>query len=881
MKQKNPLIIFAILFSVCAGMLAFPRVGSSAPSATFVVDSNGDSSDAFPGNGTCATAASVCTLRAAIEEANALAGHDLISIGAFTITPATPLPALTDASGTSIVGNNVTSFLDGNNLVTVGLNLESDNNIIQGMLVWNFKDYGIRVWWSDNNLIGTNGDGVNDAAERNIILHNGKGIFLMGGINTVAGNYIGVFGSGTTASPNGTGIYVEGALDANCETVIGTDGNGTGDSAEGNLISGNTNEGILIHNSCVTVAGNIIGLNAAGTAALPNTRGVVVDEYAPQTLIGTNSDGVSDALERNIISGNSDAGITASFGVSQVRIAGNVIGLNPEGTAARGNGYGIHISDSSQITVGTNDDGVRDASEGNVISGNTNAGILLDGSSCTLNTVAGNKIGTNSSGSLAFPNQAGVIITNGAHHNLVGNDGDGTGTVEERNLISGNQIGVGIDGADTSNNTVAGNWIGLGKTGNAALPNEFGIYIDSAPNNLVGTNGDGVGDTRERNIISGNTKQGVLITNVPADGNVIAGNYIGLNPEGNAALKNGSGSSGYGVYVQNAPNTLIGTDGDGVADSSQQNVISGNHVGGVIILGKDSVETIISGNRIGTDASGTMAIPNGSGVPGAGVLLSGCSNARVGSNGDGLFDAAERNLISGNSGYGIHVLEGSGDHLIGGNYIGVKANGSEALGNSQDGILLQGAYGVTIGGTLPALHNTIAFNNGAGIAVGIEISSTREVNNILRGNAIFANFGLGIDLGSDGVTANDPGDPDDGPNDLQNYPVLTAARSSTSRVTVEGSLNSTPSTTFWIDVYASNACDGSGYGEGKSYLGSLTITTTANGRVNFNAELPNWPGAGVIISATATGTDKGSTSEFSQCIAAESLFDMFLPVLFR
>ena len=190
-----------------------------------------------------------------------------------------------------------------------------------------------------------------------MILRNGTGIFLMGGVNRVAGNYVGVFGTGSLASPNGTGIYVEGALDANCETVIGTDGDGAGDAAEGNLISGNTNHGIYIHNSCVNVAGNRIGLNAAGTAALPNTRGILVDEYAPGTRIGTDGDGVSDALERNIISGNSYAGIEVSNGADQVTIAGNYIGLNPAGDTARPNQYGIYVAGSDQITIGTNDDG--------------------------------------------------------------------------------------------------------------------------------------------------------------------------------------------------------------------------------------------------------------------------------------------------------------------------------------------------------------------------------------------------------------------------------------------------------------------------------------------------------------------------------------------
>ena len=245
MKSRflSHLFLYSLTVVVLVSLVQLCIPVQAASSAIFAVNNNGDANDLAPGDGVCDSdiaKGDQCTLRAAIQEANVLRGHDTITLGTITITPGSPLPALIDDAGVTIKGNNLNSIIDGNNLVTVGLKLESDKNRIQGLLIWNFTENGIRVWWSSDNLIGTDSDGVGDAVERNVILHNGQaGILLMGGVNRVAGNYVGVFGTGTIASPNGMGIYIEGALD--CGTVIGTNGDGTADAAEGNLHDGTPN----------------------------------------------------------------------------------------------------------------------------------------------------------------------------------------------------------------------------------------------------------------------------------------------------------------------------------------------------------------------------------------------------------------------------------------------------------------------------------------------------------------------------------------------------------------------------------------------------------------------------------------------------------------
>ncbi len=121
---------------------------------------------------------------------------------------------------------------------------------------------------------------------------------------------------------------------------------------------------------------------------------------------------------------------------------------------------------------------------------------------------------------------------------------------------------------------------------------------------------------------------------------------------------------------------------------------------------------------------------------------------------------------------------------------------------------------------------------------------------------------MGIDLGGDGVTLNNSVG-HTGPNDYQNFPVITAVTSAGGVTTVTGSLNSTPDTTFAIDFYTPSSLNASGYGEGRDILGSAPVTTDATGNVNFVFQFPNPAGEGGFVTATATDPG-GNTSEFSR-----------------
>lgn len=453
-------------------------------------------------------------------------------------------------------------------------------------------------------------------------------------------------------------------------------------------------------------------------------------------------------------------------------------------------------------------------------------------------------------------------------HCLVGIRIDGTLSLVRNNVVGGveqpgdgnvlgaNGTGVLIVGPGARENLLAGNLIGTDVSGVAADPNETGVKIDGAPYNSVGdavslaVAGRPAGSGgMPGNLISGNAGDGVVITGASAQGNVVQSNLIGTDITGTAALGNG----GDGVYVSGALDTVIGPAVLAPAVASPSgNVISGNDAHGIEVVA--GAATLIRGNLIGTDASGFSALGNGL----AGVRLAESPGNTVG----GLQEEAA-NVISGNRGPGVHITgAGSAGNLIRGNLIGPAVDGATIVGNGGQGVLVTSAGHNMIGGTVPGSGNLIAGNDGAGVAV--VATPAPSVSKAILGNSIYQNGGLGIDLEDDGITLNDPADPDVGANGLQNYPVLTAAVAG-SGTEVDGWLNSTPNTGFRIEFFANDSCDVSGYGEGAQFLGSAVVTTDGDGNAVLHASLPVAATAGQAVTATATDP-ANNTSEFSACV---------------
>lgn len=274
--------------------------------------------------------------------------------------------------------------------------------------------------------------------------------------------------------------------------------------------------------------------------------------------------------------------------------------------------------------------------------------------------------------------------------------------------------------------------------------------------------------------------------------------------------------------------TNFGSEGIRIANTSHNNTILGNYIG-VNALGATS-----GYNHVG------LAISSPGNVVGGQSL-------------------SERNVISGNN-VGIYLF--SDNNIVRGNLIGTAPDGISPLPN-MIGISLPSGQNNTIGGDSVNDANTIAFNSNQ----GVQIKSGAHTNRI-AGNSIYSNGGLGIDVDPFGVNANDGCDPDSGPNRKQNFPLISSAILAGGGAEINASLNSAPNQTFTIDYYANPISDPSGYGEGKKWIGSQTVSTGSNcstGTFTFNA--PSVPADTTNITATATDS-LGNTSEFSQAKGA-------------
>jgi hemoglobin-like flavoprotein len=346
--------------------------------------------------------------------------------------------------------------------------------------------------------------------------------------------------------------------------------------------------------------------------------------------------------------------------------------------------------------------------------------------------------------------------------------------------------------------------------------------------------------------------------------NTIAGNFIGIDVTGDASQAGNvslANNTGIAFVGHNSNNNLVGG-----TTAAARNVISNNQIGIDICCDDMQNGNKIAGNYIGTNANGTAALGSGN----YGIRIDAAQNTVVGG-----VTPDERNVISGNYA-GINLSNDISGTLIQGNYIGTKADGTSALGNRNTGINSTfGVTGATIGGMASGASNVIAFNGlgnagngGVSIAKGTPFTPSKSIT--VSQNAIFSNNGLGIDLGSDGVTANDAGDSDNGPNDLQNVPVLTSVVTNGGNTVIQGTLNSEASRSYHIELFSNNSCSSSGFGQGQFFVASTDAATDASGNASFTFTVPTASVTGTVFTATATNPNH-STSEFSACTSAAAV----------
>jgi uncharacterized repeat protein (TIGR01451 family) len=546
-------------------------------------------------------------------------------------------------------------------------------------------------------------------------------------------------------------------------------------------------------------------------------------------------------------------------------VQGNFINTDVSGTIALGGQAGAIGIEGCFNMIGGASPELR-----NVMVG----GVGMEGTTAYLNTVQGNYIGTDVTGTVLLGGGGGVATTNGRDAKI---GGLGPG---ERNVIAG---GVAAIGAAATNVVIAGNMIGTDVTGSFGLG--FGCVGISAPGTQVignvinGCNGGGVQvfvghlgaviqDNRigtdangtkaignfgdginlqdgealiTGNVISGNGFGGIFLT---GDDNIVKSNFIGTNADGSAIIGNGS----YAIRAEQGTGTIIGAPDEG-------NVIGGN--GGGIFLDFTDHFTI-QGNIIGANATLDGTLPNGFGID-----LRASSDTLIGGT-----EFGAGNVIAGNVGDGISLEFAEANHnTIEGNWIGTDRSGTQPLGNGQVGILLGSncPSDNLVGGYGGGSANVIAFNGEPGVAVFC------GTGNAILGNAIYSNGpnvggnGLGIDLEPVGPTPNDAGDGDLGANNLQNFPLVSVASPASGGGTeLRGSLRSTPDTLFRLEFFANNSCDPSGFGEGGRFLGSKDVITNPTGSTSFATHFVIENLIGQYVTATATDPG-GNTSEFSEC----------------
>lgn len=300
-------------------------------------------------------------------------------------------------------------------------------------------------------------------------------------------------------------------------------------------------------------------------------------------------------------------------------------------------------------------------------------------------------------------------------------------------------------------------------------------------------------------------------------------------------LSGASADAGTGLYITAANSTVKG-------------LVINRWTHGIILGSSGATGNKIAGNYLGTDAMGTNDLGNDFN----GVYVGNASGNTIGG-----ATAGERNVISGNDYYGVNIdgQTATGNRVVG-NYVGTDASGKGDLGNSSHGVYISSAPDNAIGSTTAGARNVISGNGGD----GVYITGDGATGNRVLSNSIFSNVGQGIDLvGADGPTTNDPDDPDAGPNNLQNKPVLTSAKkSATGTTTVKGTLDSTPNETFKLQFFSNPK----GTNEGKTLLDSMTVSTDGTGDFSFTFSTTKKVGLDQNITATATGPG-GNTSEFS------------------
>lgn len=623
-------------------------------------------------------------------------------------------------------------------------------------------------------------------------------------------------------------VHIQGPFPARDTPGLLFDGPGSAGSEVVNVEISRSRTGIEFRNSPGGIVRNCViqDNNAAGI-------GIAVVGASEGALIG----GSTDLDAGNVIVGNGRGIVLTGSGGHKVY--GNRIGIDADGNA-NGNATGIVVG--AGAGVGTQI-GSGEAVHRNVIANNTNAGIAVTGTSALgesrnvrLLRIYGNYIGTDPTGTVAAPNGWGIELTRTDSIRIGrGSWGDPRGNLIAGNGIEGNAFpwaGTGVYLNNRNTYTfVYGNTIGMGAD-DGRLANADGVVVRGRAQDVE------IG----QNWIAGNNGHGVVLTRVNTfapEGNRVLQNYIGIEPDAdmevsNEALFNGA----HGVLIEEAgfnqvaANEIGNSGGDGirlVGDSTSENSIEGNDIG-----------LKPAGPRIGLRF---FARPNG----GDGVAILGGSNNLVDDNWVASSEVGIR-LVSAD-------LNSITRNVLGASSASARLHGTTVVrsGNRVSAVLLDGGADDNDIGS-PGEGN-VCLDNPQCIVV------LEGTGNVMRDNFISTSQLEPLDLGGDGLDANDPFDIDTGPNLRQNAPSVIDARVEDGEATyvVEGRLIAAPSTTYVIEAFLSSSRS---LPNALRTLGTVEVTTGAEGTATWALsaalDAPTRPGDW----ASATATDPGgNTSE--------------------
>jgi CSLREA domain-containing protein len=864
------LVAVLVLAATVAGAIPIPALAQEDPesaAATFVVNTLNDLPDVSPGNGICETDVSgQCSLRAAIMEANALAGPDTVEFGSLT----------------GVIG------LDG-----AALPMISDDLVIDGPA--NPTDIVVDAAGADRHLVIASGATVEIARIHltNGTVGEGSGgsIFNSGQLTlsevTISNSHADGDGGAVYGASSSTTIIQDGSQIGLPDLGNSADyGGGVANAGESSVV---VNDSFISYNWADFDGGGVYGWG--GSVEISNGSLIRANSAADRGG-GLYNNGFSymEIISSTVAYNSADRGGGIYNYYSTVQLTNSTV----SGNSALGDGGGIYEEsiDTLYLYNATISDNTADTDADGVGDG---GGLFLNGLANSSNSIlAGNAdltpstLGPTHPDCSAWPFSSFTTNT----HNVVGNN---EGCVDHFvNGVSGNQVGTAISPLDPV----------LGP-----LNSDYGPLLHAL---LAGSPA-----------LNGGDPDGCL-----DDGNVlITVDQRGLSRPQNEVCDAGAFEAAWPViYDQlfdvlefSANGTVVGVvEADDPNSSSPVSfaITGGNGVGGgaFAISGFGGQLAVADSSQLDPAVTPvftlTVVVTNS-------ILLTDTASVYVDVLGDPLIvrntndsgDGSLRNAIeyvNGSETPGILTISfdipGPGPHVImpqsplpdifrgviidgetqpngavilDGSHLYSGFNGLELYtdGISVRGLVIRNYVGngiywaiplhdrAPLGGPPPNfIENNVITGN---LGNGIEIGNVAYVK--ISANSIYDNGLLGIDLEGDGVTPNDIGDADTGANDLQNFPVLQRAIPDGPQTIIEGRLNSSPELDFEIEFYVNDSCDPSGYGEGQTQIGTTTLTTDDNGNGHFKAIQPEALSDGQFITALAIDPYR-NTSEFSRCI---------------